>query len=156
MILSTILFVLMVSDFLAYVGYIWSKFGVQTSISESYYVLPEKQNFLFVLFCWLFAFPAMILGNSLLMLFAAGGIVFVGAAAAMHQMPTRAVHLAGAIGGMILGCIAMITQFHMWYLVPAIVFAMIIAYIFDKKSLMWWSEVAIFTAFSIALGFSIF
>lgn len=154
--LTTFLFILMVSVFLAYVGYIWSKYGVQTSISESYYVLPEKQNWLFVAFTWLFAFPAMILGNSLLMLFAGGGIVFVGAAAAMHKMPTRAVHLTAAIGGMILGCLAMIFQFHMWYLVAGVVAAIGLSYLLDKKHLMWWAEVAIFVAISIALGFSIF
>ena len=61
--ISIILFVLMVSVFVSYVGFIWGKYGVQTSISESYYTLPEKQNFLFVLFTFLFAFPAMILGD---------------------------------------------------------------------------------------------
>jgi hypothetical protein len=156
MILSMILFVLMVSVFLAYVGYIWAKYGVQKSISESYYVLPEKRNWLFVAFTWLFAFPAMILGNSLLMLFAGGGIVFVGAAAAMHTFPTRAVHLTGAIGGMILACLAMITQFGMWWLVPAVGLGILITALLDKKHLMWWAECAIFIAISIALGFSIF
>jgi len=156
MILSTILFAVMVTVFLAYVSFIWAKYGVQKSISESYYVLPKKENWLFVAFTWLFAFPAMILGNSLLMLFAGGGIVFVGAAAAMHTFPTRAVHLAGAIGGMILGCLAMIFQFNMWWLVPAIAAAIGLAALIDKKHLMWWAEVAIFVAMSIALGFSIF
>jgi len=146
----------MVAVFLAYVGYIWAKYGVQKSISESYYVLPKKQNWMFVAFTWLFAFPAMILGNSLLMMFAGAGIVFVGAAAAMHRFPTRAVHLTGAIGGMILACLAMIFQFGMWYLLPAILVAIGVAAIFDKKSLMWWAEVAIFVAISIALGFNIF
>ena len=156
MILSTILFAVMVTVFLAYVSFIWSKYGVQKSISESYYVLPKKQNWLFVAFTWLFAFPAMILGNSLLMLFAGGGIVFVGAAAAMHTFPTRAVHLTGAIGGMILGCLAMILQFHMWWLVVGVAVAILISALLDKKHLMWWAELAIFTAISIALGCSIF
>ena len=146
----------MVTVFLAYVIYIWIKYGVQKSISESYYCLPKKKNWLFVAFTWLFAFPAMILGNSYWMLFAGGGIVFVGAAAAMHTFPTRAVHLTAAISGMILGCLAMIFQFHMWYLVPAIVGAIGIAALVDKKHLMWWTEVAIFVAICIALGFSLF
>ena len=154
--LTTILFILMVTVFLAYVTFIWSKYGIQISISESYYKLSEKQNWLFVAFTWLFAFPAMILGDSTLMLLAGGGIVFVGAAAAMHTFPTRAVHMTGAIGGMILGSIAMVTQFHMWYLVPAILVSMLIAYFLDKKHLMWWAELAVFTAISIALGCSIF
>jgi hypothetical protein len=98
----------------------------------------------------------MILGNSLLMLFAAGGIVFVGASAAMHQMPTRAVHLTGAIGGMILACIAMITQFGMWYITASVAGLLPIVYFLDKKHSMWWAEIIIFIAISIVLGFSIF
>lgn len=153
--ISTILFVLMVSVFVSYVSFIWGKYGVQTSISESYYTLPEKQNYLFVLFTFLFAFPAMILGNSWLMYFAGGGIVFVGGNAAMHENPTRAIHLIAAIGGMILGCIAMIFQYHMWYMVAGIITLMPIAYLLDKKNIMWWSELIIFTAISIVLGIDV-
>ena len=156
MVLSTILFTLMVTVFVAYVLFIWIKYGIQKSISESYYMLPQRWNWLFVAFTWLFAFPAMYLGNSLLMLFAGGGIVFVGAAAAMHLQPTRTWHLTGAIGGMILGCLAMILQYHMWYMVAGVAGAVLLAYLLDKKHFMWWTEVVIFTALSIALGCSIF
>ena len=145
------MFSVMVAVFVSYVLYIALKFGVQKSISESYYILPKKQNFLFVLFCWLFAFPAMILGNSYLMFFAGGGIVFVGAAAAMHDFPARGWHLTGAIGGMILGCLAMILQYQMWYMVAGVAGAILLAYLLDKKHLMWWAEVAIFTAISVVL-----
>jgi len=156
--LSTIIaiFVTMVSVFVSYVSFIWIKYGIQKSISESYYVLPEKENFLFVLFTWLFAIPAMILGNSLLMFFAGGGIVFVGASAAMHKMPTRIVHLTAAIGGMILAGLAMITQYDMWYMTAGIVALLPIAYLIDKEHFMWWAELLIFTAISIVLGISIF
>ena len=154
--LTTILFILMVTVFLAYVTFIWSKYGIQKSISESYYVLPENLNWLFVGFCWLFAFPAMILGSSYLMTLAGAGIVFVGAAAAMHTFPTRGVHLTGAVGGMILGCLAMIFQYHMWYMVVGVAIAILLALLFDKKHLMWWAELAIFTAISIVLGISLF
>jgi len=146
----------MVTVFLAYVSFIWSKYGILKSISESYYMLPKKQNWIFVAFCWLFAFPAMILGSSYLMTLAAAGIVFVGAAAAMHTFPTRAVHLTGAIGGMILGCLAMIFQYHMWYMVVGVAAAILLALLLDKKHIMWWAELAIFTAISIVLGISLF
>ncbi len=156
MILQTILFSTMISIFISYVSFIWVKYGIQISISESYYVLPKKINFLFVLFTWLFAIPAMISGNSLLMFIAGGGIVFVGAAAAMHKMPTRIVHLVAAIGGMILAGLAMIFQYHMWYMTAGVALALPIAYLIDKKHFMWWAELIIFTAISIVLGISIF
>ena len=155
MILSSILFTVMVGVFISYVLFIWTKYGIQKSISESYYVLPKKENFLFILFCWLFAFPAMLLGDSYLMLFAGGGIVFVGASAAMHTFPTRMAHLIGAIGGMILACLAMIFQYHMWYMVAGIAGLIPVAYLLDKKHLFWWIEVMIFTAISTVIGISL-
>lgn len=146
----------MVLVFVSYVSFIWIKYGIQKSISESYYTLPKKENFLFVLFIWLFAFPAMFLGNSLLMFFAGGGIVWVGANAAMHKMPTRAIHLTAAIGGMVLGGLAMIFQYDMWYMTTGIVGLLPIVYLIDKKYFMWWAEIIIFAAISIVIGISIF
>ena len=142
--------------FVAYVLFIWIKYGIQKSISESYYVLPKKWNFLFVLFCWLFAFPAMFLGNSYWMLFAGGGIVFVGAAAAMHTFPTRAWHLSGAIGGIILSQLAIFFQYDLlWLNIASLSLAALVALLF-KKYAMWCVELVAFTAISIALGVSIF
>ena len=146
----------MITVFISYVLFIWNKYGIQTSISESYYVLPKKENFLFVLFCWLFAFPAMILGNSWWMFFAGGGIVWVGANAAMHQKPTRLIHLIAAISGIILACLAMIFQYNMWYMVAGIATLIPITYLLDKKHLFWWIEIIIFTAMSIVIGISLF
>ena len=155
--LTTILFILMVTVFLTYVSFIWSKYGKQKSISESYYVLQkEKKGFLFVLFTWLFAFPAMILGNSYLMTLAGGGIVVVGAAAAMHKFPTRTVHMIGAVGGMILACLAMIIQYHMWYMTAGVLALMPITYFLDKKHFMWWWETLTMIAINITIAISIF
>jgi len=151
-----ILFALMVSVFISYVAYIIFKYGIQKSISESYYVLPKKLNFLFVLFTWLFAIPAMFLGNSLLMFFAGGGIVWVGANAAMHKNPTRTIHLIAAIGGMILGGLAMIFQYHMWYMTAGVAGLLPILYLVDKKHFMFWAELAVFIAITITLGVNIF
>lgn len=152
MILSTILYLLMQVVFITYVSFIWIKFGIQKSISESYYVLPEKINFLFILFCWLFAFPAMILGNSWLMLAAGGGIVFVGAAAAMHLMPTRAIHLTGAIGGIIASQLSIYFDFNLlWLNVVSLIMAAIVGLTF-KKYALFCIELVAFLAISIALG----
>ena len=152
----TILFTLMVLTFISYVSFIWIKYGVQTSISESYYTLPKKINYLFVLFTWFFAFPAMILGNSYWLFFAGGGIVFVGGNAAMHEQPTRAIHLIAAIGAMILGGLAIIFQYHMWYITAGIAALIPVAYFLDKKNVLWWIELIIFTAISTVIGISIF
>lgn len=156
MLLSTILFIIMITVFISYVTFIWSNYGIQNSISDSYYVLPEKWNWLFVAFSWLFAFPAMILGDSYLMLFAGAGIVFVGAAAAMHVKSINIIHNIGAVSGIFLACIAIIIQYHMWYMILILIILSLISLKLDKKNIIWWVELIIFTSISIVLGISLF
>jgi hypothetical protein len=154
--LNTILFFLAQIAFIAYVLFIWIKYGAQKSISESYYVLPKKWNWLFVAFCWLFAFPVMIIGSSYFMLAAGAGIVFVGAAAAMHTFPTRAVHVTGAIGGIIASQLAIYFQYDMlWLNIITVSLAALVALLF-KKYAMWCVELVAFIAMSVALGLTIF
>lgn len=156
MVISTILFIIMITTFISYVSFIWFKYGIQNSISDSYYVLPDKINWLFVAFTWLFAFPAMYLGASYLMLFAGAGIALVGAAAALRIPIIKRVHTIGAIIGMSLGLLAMIFQFHMWYVAVAVILLSLLLYKLDKKHVIWWMEIIIFTGITIVLGFSLF
>ncbi len=148
-----ILFIIMNAIFISYVAFIWAKYGVQQSISESYYCLPRKWNFIFTFALWGFAFPAIILSNGDgLMFFAGAGICFVGAAAQMHQEFVRKVHMIAAIGGITLGELSIIFVHDMWWL-TAIAAAIIIPIaIFAKKSRIWWAEIIAFLTISIALG----
>jgi hypothetical protein len=142
--------------FFAYVLFIWIKYGRQKSISESYYALPDKLRPLFTLFCWGFAFPAIIIGSSGLMFGAGAGICFVGAACAIRQPMTRKVHLTAAISGIVFAFLAIIFQYHMWYLAAAYVALAPLIYIWDKKHFVWWIEIFAFLAISIALGVAVF
>jgi hypothetical protein len=81
----------MLAVFFSYVGFIWKKYRVLVSISQSYYRLPKNLQILFTLFCWGFAFPAMIIGSNGLMFFSGGAICFVGAAAAFQEELTHIV-----------------------------------------------------------------
>jgi len=83
--LYTTAFITMITIFVSYVAAIWIIFGVQKSISASYYKLPKKWKFLMTLFCWGIGFPAMIIGQSIWMILAGAGICFVGAAAAFGE-----------------------------------------------------------------------
>lgn len=152
-----ILFFIMNAIFISYVLFIWIKYGVQQSISESYYCLPKKWNFIFTLALWGFALPAAILANGDgLMFFAAAGICFVGAAAQMHQEFVRKVHLTAAIGGITLGELSIIFVHDMWWLTAAAVLLFLPIAIFDNKSRMWWGEIIAFITITIALGTQIF
>lgn len=112
----TTLFFLMTSIFALYISSIFYFYGVLPSISESYYRLPANLKFLFTLFCWGFAIPAIILGNSLTMFFAGSGIVFVGAAAAFKKGTEHYVHMIAAGMGVLFSQLAIAFQYDLLWL----------------------------------------
>lgn len=157
------LFITMVTVFVAYVATIVSLYGILPSISDSYYALPKKWNFMFTLALWGFAIPAMIIGTPIsgLMFFACAGICFVGAAAAFHQKLTKTVHIVGAATGMILSqiAIALPSVFDMWYVTAISVGLAALIYLFRKyinNTHIFWIEIICFTAIGIAYGVYLF
>lgn len=149
----------MVGVFVSYVGYIWAKYGVQKSISQSYYVLPEKLRPLMTFFCWGFAFPAIILGSSALMFVAGAGICFVGAAAAFQETMTKEVHMIGAGVGVAASQVAIGVQYGMWPINVAFVVIALLLLLFRKQikqHQIWWIEIAAFLSICIVLGITLF
>ena len=151
-------FITMITVFISYVSFIWFKYGIQKSISASYYVLPENLRFLFTLFCWGFALPAIILGVEVtpLMFFAGAGICFVGAAAQINEKFVYRIHMVAAISGIIFSQLAIILGFHMWYIsLISVILCAVIPFL-SKKYYFWWIELVAFSAICYVLGTTIF
>jgi len=161
---TTVLYLIMLSVFIGYVAWIWKRFGVLPSISDSYYHLPKNLQPIFTFFCWGFALPAMIIGSSGLMFFAGAGIAFVGAAAAFKEKMTSTVHVVGAMMGVLLSQLAILVQYHMWplniaFLAIAIPFTITRFIKIKGKEICpnrtWWVEIAAFLAICIALALNL-
>ena len=150
-------FIMMLTVFISYVGFIWAKYGVQHSISQSYYVLPDNLKRLMTVFCWGFAIPAMIIGSTALMFIAGSGIAFVGAAAAFQQKLTKWFHFAGAGIGVAAGEFAMIFNFGLWPVFAAFLAIGLPLFIFRKKipNWIWWLEITAFVTICIGLGIAV-
>lgn len=145
-------FVTLVTVFIAYVSFIWIKYGAQSSISQSYYALPKNWNFLFTFFCWGFAIPAIILGVEVtgLMFFAGAGIAFVGAAAQIKDTFVSQVHTIAAVAGIGFSQLAILLGYHMWEVnIVSIIAAIIIALTVSKK--IWWIEIVAFLSIVFTL-----
>ena len=146
----------MLTVFLSYVSFIWIKYGVQKSISDSYYRLPQKSQILFILFCWGFSFPAMILGNCALMFLAGIFICFVGAAAAFKgDKMAKWVHMTGAYGGVLLSQIAIWIHYDMWYITVIFIILSGILFILKVKNKIWYTELLAFGSICIVLGLNL-
>lgn len=155
----TILFMIMLFVFFGYVAWIWAKYGTLRSISHSYYVLPKNLRFLFTLFCWGYAIPAIIIASTPLMFFAGSAICFVGAAAAYRDDMTEWVHIISAMTAIILSQLSIIIDFNMPWLTIAFAAIAIPMYVtrFFKVFLnrTWYVEILAFIAIALALGLSL-
>lgn len=153
-----ILYIIQLLVFVSYVSFIWIKYGVQRSISESYYVLPTKLNFLFTFFCWGFSLPLIIIGDNTLMFLAGSGIVFVGAAARMKEKMTRTVHMISAYAGIIFSQLTIGIVYEMWYVNVISLSIALLLFLFRKKikNHIWWIEIDAFIAITYVLGLIVF
>ena len=159
--LNIALFITMVTIFVGYVATIIGLYGILPSISESYYRLPKKWNFIFTLSLWGFAFPAIIIGTPItgLMFAACSGIIFVGGAAAFQQKITNIVHILGASIGMVLSQVAIATSFGMWPITAVCVPLAGLIFLFRKQinyTHLFWIEIVCFAAIGLAYGLYIF
>ena len=159
---TTFFYFMMLIVFFSYVGYIWAKYGVLQSISQSYYRLPKKMQPLFTLFCWTFAIPAIIVSSTSLMFLAGAAICFVGAAAAYHDSMTSEVHAIGARVGVIASQLAVFLNYGMWPLNIAFIVISAALYFYYKKKPnyeqkeVWWIEIVAFLIICLVLGIQLF
>lgn len=119
-------------------------FGKLDSISESFYKLSEKHRFIFTLVLWGFSLPLMVNVNSVWLFLSISGIAFVGAAAAYKEELTSTVHFIGAIGGIIMGLIYLITQGLFWLALPYILVSVSL-YFLSKRPTYWIEIVSYYT-----------
>lgn len=159
--------------FIGYITFINLKYGVQTSLSASYYCLPSKWGWLFTLFMWAIAFlllPAWIevcntfvdwrIHFMFLSFFTCALICFVGAAPNFRGIELESkVHTIAATASAvtaILWCV--LCCYHIVYItliaaaIPVIVGAITKTL---KKCLVYWIEMSAFLAVYITLLFYI-
>lgn len=151
-------FIVMVLVFISYVSFIWLKYGIQPSISASYYALPEKYNMLFTLFCWGFAMPAIIAGVDVspFMFFAGVGICFVGVAAQINDKWVNKIHSTAAILGVLFSQLAIVFGYHMPIISGISILLMALIKLLRIKNHTWWIELVAFSAIVYVLSTSIF
>jgi hypothetical protein len=135
-----------VSVFLLYVGYIWIKYGKQKSVSNSYYMLPDKYKFVFTLFCYALGFSIIILGTQVtaFMFFAGASIIFVGASPRLKLKHEKQVHMVGAIGSIVFSQLAIIFSYEMWQFAIQFLITGALALLLSENHKLWWAQIFAF------------
>ena len=140
------MFIVSLVTFFTYVPFIWIKYGVQTSISDSYYAL-QKDNlgYLFTLFCFLFAYPLAMVAGNIFVTPAAMLICLVGVARGFKDSKVlKIAHMFGAYTGVALSQIGIWVSYDMWYVTLAFIGISGLLFILDVKDKIWWVEILAF------------
>jgi len=140
--------------FYSYVAYIWIKYGIQRSISASYYKLPKDLKWLFTAFCFLFGMGAAMMGGldkSILMFLSGVLVCFIGVTPNFKDKGEKWIHMIAAYGSGILSQLAIVFDYKIIPLalitLTCFMFLMIL-----KRSVkeIWWIEIITFTTVILA------
>jgi len=151
----------MIISFILYIGWIVIKFGIQSSISDSFYALQDKYGsgslkpWLFWLFLINVAWPLFpLLDFNGFSFFAMAGLILVGAAAKFKDgKPIEIPHVIGATGGIALAFVAIGFVFGGWAWTWLVIGLLVLA-IFSWTNIpnnTWWTQIAEFSLIVAAL-----
>ncbi len=141
----SILTIIQLVVFLLYVGFIIKRYGVLPSISDSWYVLPLRQQFLFTLFTWGIGIPMLLYGNVWFFL-SGSGLSFVGAATAFKDKIglTKEFHYGGAVLGILGALIGIAVEYTNYLPLIWFIFLAISIQVSYMKKKIWWQEIVAF------------
>jgi hypothetical protein len=151
----------MILTFAVYILWIISKFGIQPSISDSFYALQNKygKGSLMPWIFWLFLinvawpiFPLMSFNG--FAFFAMAGIILVGAAARFKEgKETETPHIIGATGGIALAFISIGYVFKAWAWAWFFAYFAIVGLLklLKIRNYTWWIEIVAFVMIILAL-----
>lgn len=89
-------YIIMVTAFTLYIGFLLIRYGVLPSISESFYRLPDKWSKVFSWWAFIVAFGAMMSCNHWAITTAGAGLILVGVYAWYKEKMIKIFHYAGA------------------------------------------------------------
>jgi hypothetical protein len=126
----------------SYLFFVYQKYGVLPSISDSWYRLKEENwHSLFTIFIWGITLSLLPLITYSPWFFASAGLLgFVGVATAFKEDGIDKAHGAAAIGGIVFALFALLTQ-GIW--LPTVATVLICGYLRLKKinNLTFWVEI---------------
>lgn len=137
--------------FLVYVAYVWGRFGVQESISISFYDFPNHDRWVFRCFIWILSTAIIIsgIGWHIPYFFIGGALLtLVGFFSSILIKRRYIVHMIGAIGGIISCYIGVLVADLTTGIIAGIgiIIQSLLCYIFAKKEHFIWNlEIACFT-----------
>ena len=106
---------------ITYIAVVWVLFGIQKSISDSYYrYYKTKWKYAFTIFCWSLAYPALLLSPTPIMFAAFILLGITGVSPAFKQDKyVKSAHMIGAYGGVLFSQLSISLDHNMFWQITA-------------------------------------
>ena len=146
--------VLLIITSIIFIGYLVGirlLYGWLPSISDSFYHLPKRWNWIFTVFLFTISMLIIFAYPKPLMLGAGLSIILVGAFPLFMDRKYKFFHFLFAALGIVLGMISLWVDLHLWYMVIAFVLACICVKIYKWNNETFWIEVFAFMSIIIGL-----
>lgn len=138
--------------FIFYIRFIIKRYGILSSISDSWYKLPESDNWMFTMFIWGIGIPMLMFATTenILYFFSGAFISFVGAAREFKDRSADIIHYIGAAGGIAFALTALVLD-GIWFPFILVLTFSIALRSFKISNLTWWIEVIAFIFIELGL-----
>lgn len=145
----TIISILQLAIFVAYVVFIYYRYGLLTSISASTYKLQGNERWYFLAFLWSIGLLNFFQGMEVWGFWASAGLFFSGITIDHESTGahTDIVHAVGTIAAIAFTFIGLWVLYGMW--IPAVLVAASAAALYRTKHFIWWIEII---AMGLAIG----
>ena len=142
---------LQIGIFLAYIAFVWAKYGVLNSISESWYKVEDKEKILFTLFCFSLGILTLFYAGGPLWFLSGACLTFVGAATRFKDGKyTQVIHTGGALLSILIAFIALWIE-GIWF-GPFLTAGTWLSFkLFKWKNKTWWVEVVAFACIMVSI-----
>lgn len=130
--------------FFGYLAVIAKKYGWLDSISDSFYHLPKKYNWIFTVFLWTISIMLIMIGGTNLMYLAGVCIMFVGTWPWFND-GERIQHFIAAGLGIGLGMLSLWCDFGLWYIPVSFGVIVGILKLLKVNHFTYWLEVVAFS-----------
>ncbi len=140
---------------LAFTSMIVFRYGVLSSISDSWYKLPTKDRWMFPVFLWGLSIPIMIAFQKPLIILGCLCICMVGIYPWFKLKIESSLHSIFAYSGIALNSLSAIIDYHQYIYIIVLVIFEILLELFKAKNKTWWQEVVAIIILLTALSQSI-
>ncbi|MFW6312250.1 MAG: hypothetical protein ACOC1K_08470 [Nanoarchaeota archaeon] len=148
---------------LGYLIYVQFRYGIETSISETFYITGEKWwlSLVLVILAFSMLIPGLELGAGPLFFISGASVLFIVAAPAfkddemntdMSDLETK-VHFYGSYIAVLFGILSIIFDFSRLFLGLSLLVYIILHFLFGKDNKIFWIEIITITAMFITLFF---